>query len=59
MVIRNRPTNPNIAMSSHVEVVATDFRRVKVKVTPGTYLVDVLDEACKKLNLRSDQYALK
>ncbi|KAL2154863.1 hypothetical protein VTH82DRAFT_3539 [Thermothelomyces myriococcoides] len=46
-------------MSSHVEVVATDFRRVKVKVTPGTYLVDVLDEACKKLNLRSDQYALK
>ncbi|KAL2165208.1 hypothetical protein VTH06DRAFT_504 [Thermothelomyces fergusii] len=46
-------------MSSHVEVVATDFRRVKVKVTPGTYLVDVLDEACKKLNLRSDQYELK
>ncbi|AEO53469.1 hypothetical protein MYCTH_2294820 [Thermothelomyces thermophilus ATCC 42464] len=46
-------------MSAHVEVVATDFRRVKVKVTPGTYLIDVLGEACKKLNLRSDQYELK
>lgn len=46
-------------MASHVEVVSTDLRRVKVKVTPGTYLVDVLNEACKKLNLRSDKYELK
>ncbi|KAH6634355.1 GLUT4 regulating protein TUG-domain-containing protein [Chaetomium sp. MPI-SDFR-AT-0129] len=46
-------------MSAHVEVVATDLRRAKVKVTPGTYLVDVLNEACKKLNLKSDKYELK
>ncbi|KAL2199214.1 GLUT4 regulating protein TUG-domain-containing protein [Corynascus similis CBS 632.67] len=46
-------------MSAHVEVVASDFRRAKVKVTPGTYLVDVLGEACNKLNLQSDKYELK
>ncbi|KAL2022658.1 hypothetical protein VTK56DRAFT_4739 [Thermocarpiscus australiensis] len=46
-------------MAAHVEVVSTDLRRVKVKVTPGTYLVDVLGEACKKLNLSSDKYELK
>lgn len=46
-------------MSAHVEVVSADFRRAKVKVTPGTYLVDVLGEACKKLNLKSDKYELK
>ncbi|KAK3906707.1 GLUT4 regulating protein TUG-domain-containing protein [Staphylotrichum tortipilum] len=46
-------------MSAHVEVVSTDLRRVKVKVTPGTYLVDVLGEACRKLNLQSDKYELK
>ncbi|KAK4129563.1 hypothetical protein N657DRAFT_640212 [Parathielavia appendiculata] len=46
-------------MAAHVEVVSTDLRRVKVKVTPGTYLVDVLGEACRKLNLASDKYELK
>ena len=46
-------------MAAHVEVVSTDLRRVKVKVTPGTYLVDVLGEACRKLNLTSDKYELK
>ncbi|AEO70342.1 0182d9cc-a3b3-4476-999f-2263c503204e [Thermothielavioides terrestris] len=46
-------------MAAHVEVVSTDLRRVKVKVTPGTHLVDVLGEACKKLNLKSDKYELK
>ena len=46
-------------MAAHVEVVATDLRRVKVKVTPATYLVDVLDEACQKLNLKSEKYLLK
>ncbi|GAB1310381.1 GLUT4 regulating protein TUG-domain-containing protein [Madurella fahalii] len=46
-------------MAAHVEVVATDLRRAKVKVTPGTYMVDVLGEACKKLNLKSDKYELK
>jgi hypothetical protein len=49
----------SIKMAAHVEVVSTDLRRVKVKVTPGTYLVDVLGEACKKLNLKSDKYELK
>ncbi|KAL1877355.1 hypothetical protein VTK73DRAFT_8728 [Phialemonium thermophilum] len=46
-------------MSTHVEVITADLRRAKVKVTPGTYLVDVLQEACKKLNLPSDKYSLK
>lgn len=46
-------------MSAHVEVIATDLRRAKVKVTPGTFLVDVLREACRKLNLSSDKYLLK
>lgn len=46
-------------MSAHVEVVSSDLKRAKVKVTPGTYLVDVLNEACKKLNLNSDKYLLK
>ncbi|KAK4151466.1 GLUT4 regulating protein TUG-domain-containing protein [Chaetomidium leptoderma] len=46
-------------MAAHVEVVSTDLRRIKIKVTPGTYLVDVLGEACKKLNLKSDKYELK
>ncbi|TDZ74438.1 Tether containing UBX domain for GLUT4 [Colletotrichum trifolii] len=46
-------------MSSHVVVIGTDFRRANVKVNPGTYLTDVLHEACKKLNLSSDKYLLK
>jgi len=46
-------------MSAHVEVVSADLRRAKVKVTPSTYLVDVLNEACKKLNISSDKYLLK
>ncbi|KAK4176103.1 GLUT4 regulating protein TUG-domain-containing protein [Triangularia setosa] len=46
-------------MSAHVEVISTDLRRAKVKVTPGTYLVDVLNEACKKLNVNADKYEVK
>ncbi|KAK0657113.1 GLUT4 regulating protein TUG-domain-containing protein [Cercophora newfieldiana] len=46
-------------MSTHVEVVTADFRRSKIKITPGTYLVDVLNEACQKHNLSSDKYLLK
>lgn len=46
-------------MSAHVEVFSTDIRKIKVKVTPTTYLVDVLGEACQKLNLKSDKYQLK
>jgi tether containing UBX domain for GLUT4 len=46
-------------MASHVTVIATDLRRATVKVSPGTYLIDVLEEACRKLNLNSDRYLLK
>ncbi|KAG6039894.1 hypothetical protein E4U41_001852 [Claviceps citrina] len=38
---------------------AADLRRTTVKVTPGTFLSDVLDQACKKLNLSSDKYLIK
>ncbi|KAJ9157480.1 Ubx domain-containing protein [Pleurostoma richardsiae] len=46
-------------MSAHVVVISTDFRRANVKVGPGTFLVDVLEEACKKLKLSSDKFLLK
>ncbi|KAF4851130.1 Tether containing UBX domain for GLUT4 [Colletotrichum siamense] len=46
-------------MSSHVVVIGSDLRRATVKVSPGTYMTDVLQEACKKLNLSSDKYILK
>ncbi|UNI15151.1 hypothetical protein JDV02_001714 [Purpureocillium takamizusanense] len=46
-------------MSSHVVVIATDLRRTTVKVSPGTYLIDVLQEACTKLNLSGDKFLLK
>ncbi|KAL7790405.1 GLUT4 regulating protein TUG domain-containing protein [Trichoderma ceciliae] len=46
-------------MSSHVVVIATDLRRTTIKVSPGTYLSDVLHEACKKLSLDSDKYLIK
>ncbi len=46
-------------MSAHVEVLSTDLRRAKVKVTPGTYMIDVLNEACAKLKLSSDKFLLK
>ncbi|CAH0001054.1 unnamed protein product [Clonostachys byssicola] len=46
-------------MASHVVVIATDLRRTTIKVTPGTYLIDVLQEACKKLNLPADAYLVK
>lgn len=46
-------------MASHVTVIATDLRRATVKVTPGTYMTDVLQEACKKLGLPADKYLLK
>jgi tether containing UBX domain for GLUT4 len=46
-------------MSAHVVVIASDLRRTTVKVAPGTYLSDVLLEACKKLSLSSDKYLVK
>lgn len=46
-------------MSSHVVVVSPDVKRVSVKVNPGTHMFDVLEEACKKLNLQVDKWSLK
>ncbi len=46
-------------MSAHVEILSTDLQRTKVKVTPGTFFIDVLNEACDKLKLSRDRYLLK
>ncbi|PMD24952.1 hypothetical protein NA56DRAFT_642757 [Hyaloscypha hepaticicola] len=48
-------------MASHVQVVNSSFRSAKIKVTPGTYLTDVLAEACTKLTDKgnSSNYGLK
>lgn len=46
-------------MASHVVVIATDLRRTTIKVSPGTYLIDVLQDACKKLHLSGDNYLLR
>jgi tether containing UBX domain for GLUT4 len=46
-------------MSTFVVVITSDARRATVKVTPGTFLNDVLLEACKKLKLSSDRYLLR
>ncbi|OAA63940.1 GLUT4 regulating protein TUG [Cordyceps fumosorosea ARSEF 2679] len=46
-------------MSTHVVVIGADLRRATIKVTPGTYLIDVLQEACKKLSISSDKFILK
>jgi tether containing UBX domain for GLUT4 len=46
-------------MASHVVVIDSTARRATVKVTPQTYLSDVLAEACRKLGYRSELYGLK
>lgn len=46
-------------MASHVVVIATDLRRTTIKVSPGTYLTDVLEQACQKLKLPADRYIVK
>lgn len=46
-------------MASHVVVVDSTARRAMVKTSPGTYLSDVLEEACKKLGAQSSQFTLK
>ena len=46
-------------MASHVVVTSSAARSTKVKVTPGTYMSDVLDQACKSLKLEPDSYLLK
>ncbi|CEL02680.1 hypothetical protein ASPCAL03846 [Aspergillus calidoustus] len=46
-------------MSSHVVVLDATARRATIKTTPGKYLTDILQEACKKLGLDANQYGLK
>ncbi|KAJ4130762.1 hypothetical protein NW768_006300 [Fusarium equiseti] len=46
-------------MATNVVVIASDLRRATIKVTPGTYLIDVLEEACRRLSLSSDKYLVK
>ncbi|KAL4944918.1 hypothetical protein BDV06DRAFT_186120 [Aspergillus oleicola] len=46
-------------MSSHVVVLDSRARRATIKTTPGKYLTDVLQEACKKLGVNASQYGLK
>ncbi|KAH9909411.1 putative UBX domain protein [Xylariomycetidae sp. FL2044] len=46
-------------MASTVKVVGTDLKQVTIKVNPGTYLVDVLEQACQKLKAPSSKFSLK
>ncbi|KAL5003896.1 GLUT4 regulating protein TUG-domain-containing protein [Aspergillus recurvatus] len=46
-------------MSSHVVVLDSTARRATIKTTPGKYLTDILQEACKKFGLDTSQYGLK
>lgn len=52
-------TTKAVDMATQVTVVAPDVRTAKVKVTPGTLMIDVLEEACNKLHLASDKWTLK
>ncbi|KAI8960906.1 GLUT4 regulating protein TUG-domain-containing protein [Daldinia sp. FL1419] len=46
-------------MATNVKVVGTDLKQVTIKVNPGTYLTDVLEQACGKLKVPSDKYLFK
>ena len=46
-------------MASHVFVVDSSFKRTQVKVTPGKYMREVLEEACKSRKLTPEEYMLK
>ncbi|KAI8632330.1 GLUT4 regulating protein TUG-domain-containing protein [Xylariaceae sp. FL1651] len=46
-------------MATNVKVVGTDLRQVTIKVNPGTYLTDVLEQACEKLKVPHNKYLLK
>ncbi|KJX97502.1 ubx domain-containing protein [Zymoseptoria brevis] len=45
--------------ASHVFVLDSTFKRTQVKVTPGKYLKEVLEEACKARKWNPESYALK
>ncbi|KAI1649736.1 GLUT4 regulating protein TUG-domain-containing protein [Daldinia loculata] len=46
-------------MATNVKVVGTDLKQVTIKVNPGTYLTDVLEQACEKLKVPSDKFLFK
>ncbi|KAF2967273.1 hypothetical protein GQX73_g6295 [Xylaria multiplex] len=46
-------------MATNVKVVGTDLRQVTIKVNPGTYLADVLEQACAKLKVPNNKFLLK
>lgn len=46
-------------MASSVYVVDSTFQKTLIKVTPGTYLREVLEEACRKKKLNPESYLLK
>jgi tether containing UBX domain for GLUT4 len=46
-------------MASHVFVVDGRVRKIRIQTTQGTYLSDVLEQGCKKLGLKPDQFVLK
>jgi tether containing UBX domain for GLUT4 len=45
--------------ASHVFVLDSTFKRTQIKVTPGKYLKEVLEEACKARKWNPESYALK
>ena len=46
-------------MASHVVVLDTSLRRTTVKVSPGTYVTEILEEACRKWGFKASNYGLK
>ncbi|KAL3417849.1 ubx domain-containing protein [Phlyctema vagabunda] len=46
-------------MASHVVVMDSAAKRIQVKVTPGKYMTDVLEEACKKCNRQPTNLGFK
>ncbi|QIW97143.1 hypothetical protein AMS68_002661 [Peltaster fructicola] len=42
-----------------VFVVDSSFKRTQIKVTPGKYLREILEEACKSRKLNAESYTLK
>lgn len=46
-------------MASHVYVLDSSLKRTQVKVTPGKFLREVLEDACAARKWSADQYSLK
>jgi hypothetical protein len=46
-------------MASHVVILHSSARRITIKTLPGTYLSEVLEQACTKLGLDASQYGLR